>query len=110
MKNKFISVRYPRTLLFLLLALVQLNCKAQPAPLAKGFAHNDYLHKHPLFDALNNGFTNIEVDIFLRGNKLVIAHIFPFLKSKRILESLYFKPLYQQVAEHNGKVFASRLF
>ncbi|HVW12327.1 MAG TPA: phosphatidylinositol-specific phospholipase C/glycerophosphodiester phosphodiesterase family protein [Mucilaginibacter sp.] len=107
MKNKFISVRYPRTLLFLLLALLQFNCKAQPAPLAKGFAHNDYLHKHPLFDALNNGFTNIEADIFLKGNKLVIAHIFPFFKSKRTLESLYFKPLYQQVAEHNGKVFAN---
>jgi hypothetical protein len=60
-----------------------------------------------LFDALNNGFMNIEADIFLKKNKLVIAHIFPYFKSKRTLESLYFKPLYQQVEEHNGKVFAN---
>jgi hypothetical protein len=107
MKNKVFNVRYAKTLLFLLLILVQFYCKAQSTPLLNGFAHNDYEHKHPLFDALSNGFTNIEADIFLRGNKLVIAHIFPYFKSKRTLESLYFKPLYQQVAEHNGKVFAN---
>src|ERR1700761_4463143 len=107
MKNKVFNVRYAKTLLFLLLILVQFYCKAQSTPLLNGFAHNDYEHKHPLFDALSNGFTNIEADIFLKGNKLVIAHIFPYFKSKRTLESLYFKPLSQQVAEHNGKVFAN---
>src|ERR1700740_1393243 len=61
-------------------------------PLANGFAHNDYLHQHPLFDALGNGFTNIEADIFLEGKKLIVAHYCPFFKSKRTLEALYLEP------------------
>ncbi|HEX3387271.1 MAG TPA: phosphatidylinositol-specific phospholipase C/glycerophosphodiester phosphodiesterase family protein [Mucilaginibacter sp.] len=101
------GARHLRLLIFFLVAAAQIHCKAQTAPLQNAFAHNDYLHKHPLFDALNNGFMNIEADIFLKKNKLVIAHFFPYFKSKRTLESLYFKPLYQQVAEHNGKVFAN---
>ncbi|MBS1525482.1 MAG: phosphatidylinositol-specific phospholipase C/glycerophosphodiester phosphodiesterase family protein [Bacteroidetes bacterium] len=107
MRNNFVSTRHIRTLLFLLPVLAQFTCKAQPTPVPNGFAHNDYLHKHPLFDALSNGFVNIEADIFLRGNKLVVAHVFPYFKSKKTLESLYFKPLYQRVTEHNGQVFAN---
>ena len=34
-------------------------------PLEKAFAHNDYEHERPLYDALQNGFTNIEADIIL---------------------------------------------
>jgi len=34
-------------------------------PLLNAHAHNDYLHKNPLFDALKNGFTSVEVDIHL---------------------------------------------
>ena len=49
-----------RLLIFLIFAAIQTNCCAQSAPLLNGFAHNDYRHKHPLFDALDNGYTNIE--------------------------------------------------
>ena len=71
MKKKFIGVCPRAALIILLLNLVQLYCKAQSTPLSNAFAHNDYLHKRPLLDALDNGFVNIEADIFLKGNKLV---------------------------------------
>lgn len=107
MKNKFINVCPRAAIIILLLNLVQFRCKAQTTPLSNGFAHNDYLHKHPLFDALDNGFVNIEADIFLRRNKLVIAHVFPFFKQKKTLEALYFKPLSDRIASNDGRVFAN---
>jgi hypothetical protein len=77
-------------------------CRAQVTALPNGFSHNDYQHKHPLFEALENGYTNIEADIFLQQNKLIVAHIFPFFKPKHTLENLYLKPLADYIARHNG--------
>jgi hypothetical protein len=74
------------------------------APLPNGFAHNDYCHPHPLSDALENGFTNVEADIFLIDGKLIIAHVFPYFKSDRTLESLYLKPLLEKITQNKGKV------
>lgn len=67
----------------------------------QGFAHNDYWHKRPLIDALQNGFSYIEADVFLRGNKLIVAHLFPFIHRKRTLENLYLEPLLQFYASSN---------
>jgi len=75
-------------------------------PFANGFAHNDYCHKRPLFDALENGFTNIEADVFLLNGKLIVAHIFPYFKGRRTLERLYLEPLSEKVSRHNGCVFS----
>ncbi len=77
----------------------------EPTPLPGGFAHNDYLHEHPLYDALENGFTNIEADVFLLHGKLIVAHTFPYFKSNRTLESLYLKPLSERIAKNKGVVF-----
>jgi len=106
MKNRINNVGPRAAIIILLLNLVQFHCKAQTTLLTNGFAHNDYLHKRPLLDALDNGFMNIEADIFLKGNKLVVAHVFPFFKRKRTLEALYFRPLSERVATNNGSVFA----
>lgn len=76
------------------------------APLRNGFAHNDYIHKHPLFDALENGFNNVEADIFLKHGKLIVAHIFPYFKSHSTLELLYLKPLSERISKNYGHVFA----
>lgn len=105
---------------FLLLAFVSINVSdtnGQPsnrdsvpryvaARVACGFSHNDYCHKHPLYDALENGFANVEADIFLKNGKLIVAHIFPYFKGRRTLESLYLKPLSERIAENNGWVLA----
>jgi hypothetical protein len=89
---------------FLTLFLKQ-NVNAQCVPLPNGFAHNDYWHKRPLFDALDNGFTYIEADIYEREGRLIVAHLFPALNYSRTLENLYLKPLLDHVNKNNGKVY-----
>jgi hypothetical protein len=60
------------TLLFLLPAAAP--PVAPIVPLANAHAHNDYEHKRPLFDALDNGFTSVEADVFLVDGKLLVGH------------------------------------
>lgn len=92
--------------LFIALFLVcSFNGKSQCIPLANAFAHNDYWHKHPLFDAVKNGYTNIEADVFLYNNKLIVAHINPYFKGKRTLETLYLQPLLEQINKNNGHLY-----
>ncbi len=78
---------------------------AQSIPLPNAFAHNDYTHKRPLHDALANGYTNVEADVFLRGKNLVVAHINPYFKSHRKLEKLYLEPLLEAVEKNDGRVY-----
>lgn len=78
---------------------------AQSVPLPNAFAHNDYSHKRPLHDALANGYTNVEADVFLMGKNLVVAHINPFFKGKRNLEKLYLQPLLEQIIANDGQVY-----
>ena len=94
-----------KLLIFLLAIAGSFCCKAQSLPLANGFAHNDYKHRHPLFDALDNGFTNIEADVFLRDTTLVVGHFCPLFRHGLNLEKLYLKPLYARVMQNNGKVY-----
>lgn len=108
METKIICVKILKTLLLAGLLTSQIYCKAQTIPQAVGFAHNDYCHKHPLFDALENGYTNMEADIFLKNDSnLIVAHIFPYFKHNRTLENLYLKPLFERVQKNNGLVYAN---
>lgn len=81
--------------LFILLLpiFISLNVYPQNISLPNAYAHNDYWHKRPLYDALDMGFTHIEADIYLRDNKLVVAHVLPRLRMHKTLDSLYLKPL-----------------
>jgi hypothetical protein len=75
---------------------------AQVTPLPKAHAHNDYEHERPLFDALANGFTSVEADIFMIKDELYVAHNKPVsLKKERTLTALYLKPL-DSIANANG--------
>lgn len=84
-----------------LVAVCLVSCRlvssAQVTPLPHAFAHNDYWHKRPLFDAMENGFTHFEADVYLRRSKLVVAHRPPLLKRKHTIEGLYLKPLLVQL-------------
>src|SRR5450432_4920900 len=82
-------------LFFIVLISLSHSGSAQVIALPHGYAHNDYWHKRPLFDALENGFTYIEADVYLRNSKLLVAHRPPFLKLRRkhTIESLYLNPL-----------------
>jgi len=85
--------------LCILLAFAATKSNCQSPSLTNAFAHNDYWHKRPLFDALENGFTYIEADIYLRKEKLVISHMPPLFGKKRTLEHLYLDPLLKYVQE-----------
>jgi len=107
MTKAFFSAHTTKTLILIfLLVSAQYCCQAQSTPLPNGFAHNDYKHKRPLQEALDNGFTNIEADIFLRDTTLVVAHVCPVFRMRKTLEKLYLKPLYERIQQNNGRVYA----
>ena len=67
------------TLVVLSLVSVALNAQGPDTatdsakPLANAHAHNDYEHDRPLLDALDEGFTSIEADVFLVEGQLLVA-------------------------------------
>lgn len=75
-------------------------------PLHHAHAHNDYLHRRPLLDALDRGFTSVEADVFLVDGRLLVAHTALELDPKRTLEKLYLDPLRERVRAGGGKLFA----
>ncbi|WP_461451850.1 phosphatidylinositol-specific phospholipase C/glycerophosphodiester phosphodiesterase family protein [Mucilaginibacter sp.] len=81
------------------------NTEAQCVPLLNGFAHNDYWHKRPLLDALDNGYTYIEADVYERDGKLIVAHILPILNRHRTLDNTYLDPLLDRVINNHGSVY-----
>jgi len=68
-------------------------------------AHNDYQHKRPLLEAVEQGFDSVEADIFLREGKLLIGHFAFELKPERTLDSLYLAPLAKLHKEGKIKSF-----
>ncbi|HEY3789313.1 MAG TPA: hypothetical protein VGL71_10685, partial [Urbifossiella sp.] len=43
-----------------------------PSPLRHAHAHNDYEHKRPLLDALEQGFCSVEADIWLSSKNALL--------------------------------------
>lgn len=80
--------------------------RPHPRPLRQAHAHNDYLHEHPLRDALAHGFTSVEADIFLVDGELLVAHEATDLDPTRTLASLYLDPLLARVRDNHGSVYA----
>lgn len=79
---------------------------ALAAPLPRAHSHNDYEHKRPLLDALDQGFASVEADIYLVEGKLLVAHDRKDLKPERTLQALYLDPLKARVAANGGQVHA----
>jgi len=79
---------------------------ALAAPLPRAHSHNDYEHKRPLLDALDQGFPSVEADIYLVEGKLLVAHDRKDLKPERTLQALYLDPLKARVAANGGQVHA----
>lgn len=74
-------------------------------PLAHAHAHNDYWHQRPLLDALDQGFTSVEADVYLADGKLLVGHDRQELKPERDLEALYLKPLAERARRSAGKIY-----
>jgi len=73
--------------------------------LPRAHAHNDYLHKRPLFEALELGFGSVEADVFLQGNELRVAHTVFDLRRERTLKALYLDPLKSWIRDHGGQIY-----
>ncbi len=73
--------------------------------LTNAHAHNDYEHKRPLLDAMDQGFLSVEADIFLVDGELRVGHNPEDLKEGRTLERLYLDPLAERVGENGGTVY-----
>lgn len=95
---------------WLLLIVPLMLCSAgyaQPAPLLRAHAHNDYEHERPLLDALDHGFTSIEADIHLVEGALLVAHDLEDVQPERTLEALYLAPLRERVRAQGSRVYAN---
>ena len=79
--------------------------RAEPVPLTRVHAHNDYEHKRPLFDALDHGFCSVEADIYLVDGQLLVAHERSQVRPERTLQSLYLGPLRERVKKNGGRVY-----
>jgi hypothetical protein len=78
---------------------------ADVLPLHRAHSHNDYEHRHPLFDALARGFSSVEADVWLSRGKLLVAHNYWQTAPSRTLASLYLEPLRKRVESNQGDVY-----
>ncbi len=74
-------------------------------PLSNAHAHNDYEHLRPLLDALDQGFTSIEADLFLVKGELLVAHDMKDTAPNRTLKALYLEPLYDRFQRNGGSIY-----
>lgn len=80
-------------------------CNAQVEPLLSGHAHNDYVHARPLFEALENGFTSIEIDVYLYKGELKVSHLAVGLDKKATIQQLYLDPIKKVIEGNGGTVY-----
>ena len=92
--------------LFLLLLSALILPAADPVPLARAHAHNDYEHPRPLLDALERGFGSVEADVWLLEGALLVAHDRKDVRPGRTLASLYLDPLRERVRRNRGAIYA----
>jgi hypothetical protein len=92
-------------LIVLVVALFQRVCLAEPQPLVRAHAHNDYEHERPLVDALSHGFCSVEADIYLVDGELLVAHNRKDVSPDRNLRSLYLDPLRKRAQKYDGRIF-----
>ncbi|PKD21936.1 alkaline phosphatase [Salegentibacter salinarum] len=56
-------------------------------------SHNDYKQEFPFWKAYTNKAASIEVDVFLKDNRLYVAHTEDEIQDENRLENLYLDPL-----------------
>jgi len=86
-------------------ALNSIRFRANLIILERAHAHNDYNHEHPFYDALENRFASIEVDIHLINGELLVAHDAHQAQAERTLQALYLDPLLKHVMKNKGQVY-----
>ncbi|WP_410655625.1 phosphatidylinositol-specific phospholipase C/glycerophosphodiester phosphodiesterase family protein [Amycolatopsis sp. lyj-112] len=108
-------ITFRRVFAALLAAVAATSLATAPAsahervrPLPQAHSHNDYEHARPLQDALDQGFTSVEADVYLVDGRLLVAHDLADTRPDRTLESLYLEPLRKRVLANHGGVYRQR--
>ncbi len=93
-----------KQLTFLLLTFIAIHTSAQQRiyTTSNAHSHNDYEQSNPFYEAWNHCFGSIEADIFLEGDKLLVAHTTKELNESRTLQSLYLDPLQRAIETNHG--------
>lgn len=95
-----------KLILTTVLIICALASPAQVVPLPNAHAHNDYEHKRPLLDALDNGFTSVEADVYLIDGVFYVYHDLPeVLDKNRTLQNLYLDPLKKRIQKNEGYIY-----
>lgn len=68
-------------------------------------SHNDYMQSAPFFNAYNNRFASIEIDVFLVGKQLYVAHSKKEIDSTKTIEKLYLEPLLTEIKKNGGQPY-----
>jgi len=82
-------------------------CFAQNYNAINAHSHNDYYRTEPLKEALNLNFKSIEVDVFLYGEKIVVAHSEDEIDTSKTLIKLYLDPLFKIYKERNNSIYSN---
>eukprot|EP01136_Pigoraptor_vietnamica_P023457 Opistho-1_new@75568 len=90
-----LNSRMKKIISFTFLLFVVVNVCAQ----VKIHSHNDYTHAKPLLEAYAYGADEIEVDIFLIGDSLIVAHSKKDQNLTRTINTLYFDQLAEWAKE-----------
>ncbi|MCB9256239.1 MAG: hypothetical protein H6579_03830 [Chitinophagales bacterium] len=93
-------MRYKLLLTFTILFSFALSQSPYFEATQHAHSHNDYLKKKPLWDALKNGCTSIEVDVFAYKGSLKVAHVNVALNQRKSFEELYLLPLIEFLDQH----------
>ncbi len=68
-------------------------------------SHNDYHQKEPLIGALEATAKSIEIDVFLKNDKVLVGHVRSELSDDKSLEKMYILPLKKHLETHPGYDF-----
>ncbi|WP_153536659.1 PI-PLC domain-containing protein [Actinomadura macrotermitis] len=72
-------------------------------------AHNDYQNGDPLDDALEEGATSVEADVWLEDGKLILKHDKDDLNlPNATLLQEYLRPLTERAAKNGGQIYPGR--
>ncbi len=91
---------------FACFTLLTITCLSQ----TKIHSHNDYERQRPFFEAYEAKVAIIEVDIFLVGDSLIVAHGRQQINVKNTLNKLYLNPIASFYKQFNNKVSADQKY
>ena len=90
----------------LIFILACFNIAFSSDAIIRAHSHNDYKNETPLYNALDQKFKSIEVDIFLSKSNLYVGHHWLDLNKDRTIEKMYLKPLWKIYLDNDKSIYS----